>query len=471
MTDFKPHEALKEKALEIILNFKPDEKLDKNTVNEILKLKGQLKKAISFLSKEQQEVLELRYFDNLSTEKIAQATGKPKDKVTKLLLDGIEDLKSIIRKGIIETNPFLEIKQEPKLASFKEQQTQKQERINQNKPGFIAGFITVSIFLTIFILFYFLGQKFIFNRMPSIPQVIETTSELAQERLQKNQNKKIQNKKIQVSNKDSNAIKIAGSTSIFLLSRKWENAFNIEYPKYHLSIISSDSNKGIKDLIEDKVNIANSSRPITYSDKEKANENGIELIEHRVALDALVVIVNKKNPISEISLDELKAILNSDTKTWSEVSESLFNRTVFPIIREKGSGTNDFVANRILEGSDFPHAILRATSNEEIIKIVSANEEAISFINSNNYPWNNKNIKYLKIKTYNNSQSISPFEGTQLNEQAIRYGDYPLAHYLYLITSSNASNSTNEFIEWILGQKAQNIVRSSGLIPIKEEEE
>ncbi len=464
MTDFKPHEALKEKALEIILNFKPDEKLDKNAVSEILKLKGQFKKAISFLSKEQQEVLELRYFDNLSAEKIAQATGKPKEKVTKLLLDGIEDLKSIIRKGTVETSSFPEIKQIPKLASFKEQQVQKEE--DQNKSGFIAGFITISIFLTIFILFYFLGQKFVFNQMPSIPQVIEITSEIAQEKFPKNQNKKVQ-----APNKNSNDIKIAGSTSIFLLSRKWENAFNIEYPKYHLSIISSDSNKGIKDLIEDNVDIANSSRPITYSDKEKANENGVELIEHRVALDALVVIINKKNPINEISLDELKAILNYDAKNWSEVSENLFNRTISPIIREKGSGTNDFVANRILEGSDFSHSILRATSNEEIIKIVSENEEAISFINSNNYPWNNKNIKYLKIKTYNNSQSISPFEGAQLNEQAIRYGDYPLAHYLYLITSSNASNSTNEFVEWILGQKAQTIVRNSGLIPIREEEE
>ena len=43
-------------------------------------------------------------------------------------------------------------------------------------------------------------------------------------------------------------------------------------------------------------------------------------------------------------------------------------------------------------------------------------------------------IKYLKIKNYPDSQAYSPFDGNNLNEVAIRYGDYPLAHYLYLVT-------------------------------------
>ena len=45
-------DILNEKSLEIILNFKPSDKYDKSAVNEILKLKGNIKKitAVGFFT-------------------------------------------------------------------------------------------------------------------------------------------------------------------------------------------------------------------------------------------------------------------------------------------------------------------------------------------------------------------------------------------------------------------------------------
>ncbi len=481
MPEPKPHEVLKEKALEIILNFKPDEKFDKQAISEILKLKGQLKKAISFLSKEQQQIFELRYFDNLNTDKIAQSTGLPKEKVSKLLVDGIEDLKGLIRNGFPETNSIPDFSKIKKTQSQEKPSTIKQSQVTQRNesPSLIGNLIGLIIFLSIFIGIYFLMQKYVFNQAPTIHQVIESTSNFTKEKIlhQQAQETKESIDKINLHKKrkellaKSNNIKIAGSTSLVLLSKRWENAFNVEHSKYMLSLVSSDSNKGVNDLIEGKVNIANSSRPVTYFDTKKAGKYGVELVEHRVALDALIVIANKKNPVNEISLDNLEKIFIDEIKNWEEINNETFSKSIFPIVREKGSGTNDFAISRILEGSDFPESITRKNSNAEIIKTVSESDGAISFINSTNYPWNNPNIKHLKIKTYDNSQSISPFTSQKLNEQVIRYGDYPLAHYLYLITLSDSPLQVNEFIEWILSPKAQNIVRYSGLIPVIEEEE
>jgi phosphate transport system substrate-binding protein len=141
------------------------------------------------------------------------------------------------------------------------------------------------------------------------------------------------------------------------------------------------------------------------------------------------------------------------------------------VIRESGSGTNDFVLGRILQSTDFPGEPARKKSNKEIFDLISQNEGAISFINSNNFPWENKKIKYVKIKTYSDSLSVSPFVGRKLNDKAIRYGDYPLAHYLYLITAVDCPECVSDFINWVLSEKGQKIVKDLGLLSVKTDDE
>ena len=57
----------------------------------------------------------------------------------------------------------------------------------------------------------------------------------------------------------------------------------------------------------------------------------------------------------------------------------------------------------------------------------------------------------------------------KLNKDAIRYGDYPLAHYLYLITQADAPKNVQNFILWVLSKEGQKIVAYSGLIPVYNE--
>ena len=53
--------------------------------------------------------------------------------------------------------------------------------------------------------------------------------------------------------------------------------------------------------------------------------------------------------------------------------------------------------------------------------------------------------------------------------KAIRYGDYPLSHYLYLITLENAPHKVQDYINWVISKEGQKIVKDIGLIPISSE--
>lgn len=448
---------LDEKAIEIILNFQASSKYDKDAEKELLNLKESIKKSIVFLPEEEQKIIELRFFENLSFAEIENKVQKSKDEIEKLLSSGISKIKKSIK------NP--QVLFEDNKSREKESKKKSAGEIDSKKLAYFAGFLSIVVFLTVFFVTYALIQKYFSNQMLSFNQPSNFINSLFQSFT--TPAKVVKSKKLKKGS-NPNDIKISGSTSLISLSKKWQDAFSIEFPKYKISLIPSDSNEGINALISGNVDIANSSRPLSYSDIKLAQDNDLELAEYRVALDALVILANKINPIMELSLNDLKRIFNGEVKNWNELSP--FSSPVLPIAREIGSGTNDFVVNRILDGNDFPDFIQRKKSNQEIDAFISQNPGAISYINSGNYPWESKHIKHIKIKNFEDSLSFSAFESGKLNEQAIRYGDYPLSHYLYLITLENYPKKTEVFINWVLSPSGQQVVKYSGLIPVSLED-
>lgn len=458
-TDIK--EELNEKAFEIILGFKPSDKYDKAASKEILELKQNILKLISLLSKTEQEILGLRFSQNLSKDKIAEKLGKSSDEVAKVISKSLRNIRQKINQPELFAENINKIINFPKANNL-------DSKTEQNKSKVISAgvkvspkkvFIGISIVLLLIVLFG--NIPFFRNAADGIKAFLQERSSAGNLYIKKRKDIIIPNK-----------INISGSTSLFELARKWENSFSVSFPAYSIALVSSDSNRGINSLIEGNSDIANSSRPLSFNDKKKANGYGIELAENRVALDALIVITNKNNPLEEISTEELQQIFRGEIMSWvdfSKGSERGFQSLVLPVARETGSGTNEFFRSRILEGDEFNSLVLKKDSNKEIFDFIAGNKGAIGFINSTNYPWNNGNIKYLKIKNYADSQAYSPFNGNKLNEVAVRYGDYPLAHYLYLVTLSNRSLEVNQFISWVLGKEGQRIVRYSGLIPVFDE--
>ncbi|MBI3308538.1 MAG: substrate-binding domain-containing protein [Candidatus Melainabacteria bacterium] len=453
---------LDQKAFEVILKFKPNGTQNRKVVDEILKLKNDIKKAINYLTKEEQEIFEFRYFYGLDESEIARRLNIPVDQINKVLLKAATKIKKILADGFPGNVP-----QEPDLISIPGNATQNMTSMNKTV-GLVMLLCYVVFLIVLIIGVYGVLQKFVFNEKPSLSQIFTKAGNSIQQQVDSSKVlKQITETKRYFDTGDPHTLRISGSTSLLPVARRWENAFNIEYPKYHVSLLASDSDVGVDSLIDGKIDIANSSRPLTFVDHNRAKQQGMELAEHRVAIDALIVAVNKNNPLESISLEGLKSIFNGKVSSWKTFGGS--NAPIISITREKGSGTNNFVRNRVLGGDEFAASVRRINSNKDIIKAISDNVGAISCINSKNFNMDDKSIKYLKVKSYENSLAVPPFEGDQLNEIAIRYGDYPLAHYLYLVTLKEPPDKVKDFVNWISTPQGQKIVRYSGLIPVYED--
>src|SRR5258706_12643139 len=103
---------------------------------------------------------------------------------------------------------------------------------------------------------------------------------------------------------DSSAkyIENKGSDTIVNLALAWAEKYQAEHPDIRISVTGGGSGTGIAALVNGTVDIANASRKIKDEEIAEANYKGINPVEHIIARDAIAVIVNPKNPVTELTL-------------------------------------------------------------------------------------------------------------------------------------------------------------------------
>lgn len=80
-----------------------------------------------------------------------------------------------------------------------------------------------------------------------------------------------------------------------------------------IEIQASDSNNGMKLAMEGTCDIGMASRELKESELKKLKPTVI-------AMDGLAIIVNKENPVSNLTSDQIKGIFKGEITSWNEVA-------------------------------------------------------------------------------------------------------------------------------------------------------
>jgi phosphate transport system substrate-binding protein len=105
---------------------------------------------------------------------------------------------------------------------------------------------------------------------------------------------------------------VAGSSSVTPVMEKLAEAYKAINSKATIEVQQSDSTSGIKAAIDGTADIGMASREL--KDTEAA-----ELTPTVIAMDGIAVIVNKANPIENLSADAIKSIYIGETINWEDV--------------------------------------------------------------------------------------------------------------------------------------------------------
>ncbi|MCI6891501.1 MAG: substrate-binding domain-containing protein [Treponema sp.] len=124
---------------------------------------------------------------------------------------------------------------------------------------------------------------------------------------------KIQDTKAYSSNKASGKVVVAGSSSVSPVMEKLIEAYKGVNPNAKIELQTSDSTTGVTNAINGTCDIGMASRALKDSEKAK----GVQ--EITIAIDGIAVIVNKLNPVADMTKTQVEQIFTGNITKWSAV--------------------------------------------------------------------------------------------------------------------------------------------------------
>ncbi len=264
------------------------------------------------------------------------------------------------------------------------------------------------------------------------------------------------------SNSSSAYIQNKGSDTIVNLALAWAEKYQTEHPEVRISVTGGGSGTGIAALINKTVDIANASRQIKPEEVAEAKKNGVDPVEHVIARDAIAVIVNPENPVSQLTLQQISDIYSGKISNWSQVGGD--DRPIVRLSRETNSGTHVYFLETVVRLGDsknktlFSMDTLLLPSSEGIVAELRQNPNAIGYDGLGYVP---KDLKMIAIAQKEGGAYVLPSVST-VNDKT-----YPIARDLYMYTNGQPAGIIKEYLDWIMSPEAQKIVADLGFVPMK----
>ncbi|MBI5203417.1 MAG: phosphate ABC transporter substrate-binding protein [Nitrospirae bacterium] len=207
---------------------------------------------------------------------------------------------------------------------------------------------------------------------------------------------------------------------------------------------------GIEDLRNGKVDFAASCRT-----REEGDPEDIEFIQ--VAWDALVFIVHKTNPASNISIEDVRAIYAGKITNWKKLKGKDAPIKIFISRPRKGlSGVEASTKALVLKGLDpveTPNTLSLASSGivEQMVE-----ETADGFATTGFTSARKRDVKMLKIK------------GVYPTSKNIISKNYPLKRPLFILMPKKPRPEAKKFVDFVLSRDGQNFIRTQGVVALSD---
>jgi phosphate transport system substrate-binding protein len=249
---------------------------------------------------------------------------------------------------------------------------------------------------------------------------------------------------------------IDGSVSLVALLKQFQLAYAQVNPNLATTYGLPDgrpngTNQGIQNLIEKKVAIAVSSRPLNSRERQ-ANLQAVP-----IARDAIAIVVGSDNPFQgSLTLDQLKQIYQGKITNWSQVGGP--NLSIKVINRAASSGTESFFRDVVLLGEAF------APDSDNFVTL--PRDETTPMLQA----LQNNGIGYATVAQVANQKTVrlvAIADVDPTDQAAIKAGKYPLSRIVYLVMPQQTSPAVQEFVDLALSQQGQDLIQRVGFSPLK----
>jgi phosphate transport system substrate-binding protein len=265
---------------------------------------------------------------------------------------------------------------------------------------------------------------------------------------------------------------IAGSSTVKPIAVAASPSFQKKHPGVQVTIGGGGSSNGVKNAAKGNVAIGMASRKL--KDKEKSAYP--DLVPTPIGQDGVATIVNKANPLENITTQQVLDIYTGKVQNWKELggsdsavnpvgillhhgTSSVFMKFVGLEAKERGEGTGRVICYwKKSEAESCAVEAKGVDGNQPACASVITDQGAVSFASigfAQSLADKGAPVKLLQLN------------GTAPTAQNVVSGEYALSRPLQVVTKGEPSGLAKDFVDHLLSPQGQAIVKEKGYIPVK----
>lgn len=261
--------------------------------------------------------------------------------------------------------------------------------------------------------------------------------------------------------------------SIFLA---WKEAYQAKNPGHRIHHLTTPNANAIQAFIDGKTPIGPSTRELTPSEIATFKAKwGYPPTRVAVASDAVVVLVNRNNPIKELKIEQLDAMYSASRlqgwpksiETWGDLGVTAGSWASRPIERwghPSDSGTLVFFRHVVQLGGRDKADTKTGSDVEYMVENIMANQAAIGYGSISQVC---ATMKAVPLTPKGAKEAVDP------TPASVADGSYPLSRFLYFHLNKPAGKPIDpemkSFISFVLSPEGQNLIPAKGFVPLSQD--
>jgi phosphate transport system substrate-binding protein len=264
-----------------------------------------------------------------------------------------------------------------------------------------------------------------------------------------------------------------GSDTLVNVAQAWAETYPTINPAVTVAVSGGGSGTGIAAMINGTVDIANSSRKMKEKEMKKARESGQDPVEFVVGYDALAVFIHEDNPATSFTFNQLGRIFGrgGDATKWSDLGLKVpgcGSDEIVVVSRQNNSGTYAYFKSSVLKHAakagviskgSFRQGTLDMHGSKDVVDLVENTPCAIGY---SGLAYATEHLKLACISVEENGSCINPSVATASDRS------YPIARPLFMYTNGQPEGSIKGYMDWILSDAGQCILKNKGYAPIRD---
>lgn len=271
----------------------------------------------------------------------------------------------------------------------------------------------------------------------------------------------------------SGVISFTSDESFSPIIEEERELFESIYVDATLKPIYTNESDGIDSLLNLKTNLVIAGRDFKPAEKKNLEDRKFMPRSFAIAYDGWALIVNKENPDTCISINDIVKILTGKATKWSDIYPNSKQGDIVLVFDNKKSSTVHFAEDSILKGRPItaPNASA-AINTADVVNYVEKNKDAIGIIGSNwlNDKRDTTNLtfnKNIRVMAVSRLAKATPANSWKPYQAYIYNGNYPLVRTIYCLINDPINGLPWGFAQFIRSPKGQMVIFKSGLLPVQ----